>query len=283
MIKKYERFDPDFLMKIKKVIEENNLKKGRQFLLEYMNMYPSDEWAKIEYITLLRKEGNLEEAEQYINSLKNFKEIDFLMAQKYFVALAKGEYQKAYDLLPVIEKSMAEGKLTYDEIYLAKLFLEKQLGLFDASKKLEVNGYLLSQIADYSKEQALTHIYEHHSEDAEKENTSLFDSEIDINELFDQVQKRLQDESIIKFNDYNVSSEYVFEYPLSYEGCKYKYFKVAVIRDTTNIITMYPLCSSSRIDKVNSLNPIKKESASRQKVKRLSRIEKFNQKYSNFV
>lgn len=288
MIKKHERFDQDFLMKIKKIIEEHNLKKGRKFLLEYMNMYPTDEWAKIEYITLLRKEGNLEEAEQYIDSLKNFKAISFLDTEKYFIAFAKGDYQKAYELLPKIErKIIEEDDFVYDGFTLNKIFLEKKMGTFDTSKKLEIDGYLISQVANYNKERALAHIYKHKCKNKNKEKHLLFEEEINIDELFNQIQKRLNDKTIIQDMDSSITQKYIFEYPISYkDDCNYKYLKVVVIRDTTDIVTMFPLITKNKIEPVNPLNPInpiKEESTSRQKVKRLSRIEKFNQKYSNFV
>lgn len=205
---------------------------------------------------------------------------EFVILELYYINLKLGNYQTAYDYLPQV-KAINEKfeKNDMEVIRLDELFLKQRLGLLEKDEPMDFkHSYLASQIANYSENRALEHILKHNSADYMKEEHSIIEDEIYIKGLFDRIKKLF--ETAVPLSVANFTNIYYFEYPdiskvFSKEGYPYKYLKVVAFSDTKKIITIYPIFSKERIEIVNSLKQEEK-----QKVKRMSQIEKFNNRYN---
>ena len=134
---------------------------------------------------------------------------------------------------------------------------------------IEVNdsmSYVELQIINYDKERAIEHIKLHQKPDSTKENHSIFSDNINIENLYEEVLDHLNDET---FHDSNLVDCYILNYP-NVGYCEDKIsdlLKVITLPNTKEIVTMYPYVKNKALLK------------SKPKVKKLSQIDKFNQKY----
>lgn len=266
--------------RIKKLINEKNWSSLMLILPNYLKKYPNDDWARLEFARLLK------EVKQYQNALQQLYIIQHRLTEKdrklkidqyttleiYNLNFLMDRYEKSFQLLESVKKINQELFFEVDLLQLEELFLRKQLNLpidFEMNSKYP---YLSSQIYSYDEEKAIQHIMMHkYKEITLYEN--LFEEEIDVEKLFNQVKSVLEDSEALE-NDY-ITWKYYFEYPnvenpILKEEYPYKYLMVVVIKNTNHIISIYPHFSKTRL-KCNLLE--------KQKIKRLSQIEKFNQKY----
>lgn len=214
--------------------------------------------------------GDFEKAEKEIvltppNSVGviNFMEYYNVAAIKYRL----GKYDEAnkyIDKLLMHEDLLIKYKLSFF-VHRLKLLID-----LDSNEKIEDRDFTYSelQMINYDKDKAIEHIIDHH---ILNDSYSNFSDDIDIEQLFEEVQKRL-DEAIIIYCDS------VDKYILKYDNIGYfdnkviNQLEIIVVPKTKNIITMYPCKNILNTDIEEDIKP-KKE------VKRLSQIEKFNLKY----
>lgn len=98
------------------------------------------------------------------------------------------------------------------------------------------------------------------------------------------IQDKLKD--ALLYQRENITDIYIFKYPnlnddIDYKNENYKYLRVITIRETSDIITIYPIFSNVKIKEANDINT--KLEVEHIKTKKKSAIEKFNQKYANYL
>lgn len=177
-----------------------------------------------------------------------------------------------------IRETDREHIVTYNalRLYLMKIFEPEKI----ENEKPDL--YILNQIIDYDREKAIEHVYERHVN--EFEGKSKFASNLDIRELFDKFEVLIQenrDSSMITKS----SEGYLFFYPCAgrFDESKINnlnYIYVGTLLDTNKIVTMCPVKQRGNMKVINTITPQYTEE--KPKVKKLSRIEKFNEKYKNY-
>lgn len=256
---------------------------------EYIKKYPKDYVGHMFYATALitlgefsKAEEILDETEELLSSDKkvnnefgkqklNQREIisnrlRLLSYQEKYEELYYQFYQKYYQEINSMEMNPL--------IFLCK----KKLGLLNQNRRAN-HTYIFRQIVNYEESDFLDHIQKHfpdYNQNEETPNISIFYSDFPLTEILTEVRKYLLSDIRL------YSNFYVDTYIFKYNNCGRvenkitDYFRVVCFHNTTDIITIYPVTGYTNIPYID-LNYLAKEKTP--KVKTLSRIDKFNQRY----
>ena len=211
--------------------------------------------------------------QNYAEALEYYNKIDEIHFRTYRDSLYKKicclikleKYEEAYLSFEELKRVDISKKYWFKYNTL-EIYLKSVMGIpFDAEPK----NYLESLMVDYNYQDVIDHINKHKENDDTKLNHTLFYENINVEELYQYALDQIKDEN---YKDNSFNDAYVFEYKgAGYNKTKeLNYVKVITIPNTKKIITMYPY---DYIDKN------KKKEKAKEKVKTLSRIDKFNQKY----
>lgn len=159
---KYKNYHVGDFKEILKLIEKKQYNNALILYENYFEQYPNDYPDYILYIGLLIKLGKLDEALIKFNNI-NISEIkDPLTIDSYIFNQIKlyshlSDFQKAYVLLISNKDMFLRNDWGYSQ---PKLFLKKQLGLLTEAD-YEKEGYVISQIVDYSEDKLFEHLNKH--------------------------------------------------------------------------------------------------------------------------
>ncbi|MBR1413586.1 MAG: hypothetical protein IJ574_02840 [Bacilli bacterium] len=274
----------------------NNLNKAIIMLEEYIEKYPDDYCAYDYYALFLIRNGIYDKAQNIINVTKSKidKDIQFqrevekykkssyrYIHNKLLILAAKEKYQEFYDYYIENIKIIKEMYEALDVNLESLFFYSKiQLGIKPKHNR-DYYSYLYRQIIEYNEEEFLEHVKKHMA-DYNYENdyysNSLFAENFDYNKILKEVKKN------IPSNNRKIDEFITDYYYFKYDNCgryDYKiqdYFKVIVLHNTANIITMYPTTLSEDIPYID-LNYLK-ALEEQPKTKRLSQVDKFKTKYN---
>lgn len=258
---------------------------------EYLNLYPDDINVRFmrakayrelkmfdESINDLKYNLGITDSNSIQMLIKNKQDIDeHSLSALYFNYYYLNRYESALELLPLMYHTNC---LKNHSVFISELIMRVQLGQkvnIDINKNL-YSLYTQNQVLNYSEEAALRHIKEHLNE---KEDKSTFNEGIDLDYLFNLIRnnlcrnKRANKQEILEIYYFSIANVGYFE------GMNCSFIKVVVVPNTKNIISMYPTneVEDNSISNVEcdykKLFPKKEE-----KVKTLSRIDKFNAKYN---
>jgi lipopolysaccharide biosynthesis regulator YciM len=169
----------------------------------------------------------------------------------------------AYSLINDLKK--ANYNKTFDSrIHTLELYLEKMLNIDSSIKPMSYKEY---QIIDYNYDMAIKHIKEFKNDTSDNNNHSLIFENINIEELYLYCLKKINKEYFYK----NLFTD---EYIIPYENAGYdnygpvNYVKVVTLPNSKDIITIYPIRNWNIKQNENN------------KIKKISRIDKFNEKYN---
>lgn len=260
---------------------------ARRRLSNYLEKYPLDNSALIYYANIFVQIGKFKEALEIINRCdkvietcevyKNHSE-KYLVQKKdvYFIKIRTlmylERYNEAYDLyLDSINLGIA---LDIEKVI---FFCKNKLGLLgnDDREKLY---YINRQTIEYCEEDFLYHAGKHCNDYFSNNNED--ESEFAPDFPFEEIAKEIKE--MIPNNKRFYPGFYDDAYIFKYDGCGacnkgvIDYLKVICFHDTNNIITMYPYLHGERLPQTD-INYLKKGKES--KVKRLSQIDKFNQRW----
>ena len=215
---------------------------------------------------------------KYILSVDN--KNNHALSELYFVLYQTKEYEEAMNLLPVVYSLRS---IRPESLYTTELVMRKALNLPIDMKKGFHGDYVTDQLVSYDKNRAIEHVKAHlYSNLNINSDISYFSQNIDIEALFEIVSKSLK--TAKRVNTEEVLERYYFTISnigiYNKESCNY--IKVVVEPNTNNIITMYPIVA---VD-YNYLSMLDCDDykiifkvCEKEKVKTLSRIDKFNMKY----
>ena len=163
-------------------------------------------------------------------------------------------------------------KIGYNYLF---IYLNK---IYNPNFELDIEKltYTESQIYSYSKEKALNHIKNHHYL-YNYHDKSMFDSNINIEDLFDKVSdyiKNNNDGQMVQ----NIADVYDFYYPncgKNKDNIYYNCFSAYTFISSKDILTMYPHpeAKNRKIIYLEELMP-------KRKVKTKTGLERFNDKYN---
>ena len=263
-------------------------------LEKYVQKYPKDYDAKTMYISLLIQLRQMDKAEETLVKLENDIETDVkyqkykekkiktycnLMFCKVKLLYYQNKYQECYDLMIDNLPVLLEHGMHFEP---TALVCQKKLGTLNRKINPETDGYLFSQIIDYSDDRFLEHIKKHSItddlSDSEK-TTSIFKEDFPVEKVFKEIKKNVP--SNLKIYNGLIEDLYIYRYDFCGK-CNNKntdYFKVIAIHDTSDFITMCPCVESKYWDYLD-LNYLREE---KPKQKKISQIDKFNQRYNKTI
>lgn len=246
---------------------------------KYLELNPKDYGTRYRYAKTLRYMKKYEEAIQELKYIlkydrTNGEVISFL----YFTYYHLGNYSEAYKLLPMV---LLYSNCNRTSIYLTKMVIKKNLNIdFEETDEID-DKYIKRQIINYNNEDALTIIQNHFKSCSEQnsKNATQF-NDIDLDYLIDVVKENLILEN--KTIGMDVMDIYYFKiYGIGqseFDTCSV--LKVVVVPFTKDIVEMYPTSGSYTNQALPLDIDYDKLFKRENKVKKMSRIDKFNKRYN---
>lgn len=259
-------------------------------LENYISEYPNDYSAHIYYSYSLIRIGKFKEAENIIEItekkasedtlfLANQSNVNvfnnYLISARIKILSFQERYEELYEycLKHINEIKNLDLNRTF-------FYSKKKIGKIDLNRR-EKNSYIFRQIVEYKESDFLEHIKKHLFEyniDIENPNACIFSSDFPLNKILEEIKKNIPSEKRIFPGDND--NLYTFKYDScgKVDNKNTDYFNVVCFHNTKEIITMYPSLNCEKLPCIdlNHLN----STLNSNKVKRLNRIEKFNQRYN---
>lgn len=246
-------------------------------LEEYMINYPLDNIAYIHYAKILISVGKFDEALVILDFIKRvFPDIDGL-ALVYFrikALMFKHQYEEALNLYRQHKEELLAGDPNNQMIELVY-----DLKVLGNAKEKWGGRYLYNQMIDYDYDLFLSHVQKHtaeYNETLDEPNKVVFNSYFPLDRVLKEIQNYIPSDNRLYFGFYQ--NLYAFKYDDNGKiGNKsVNYFRVITVHDTNSLITMYPLHNGANLPYID-LNYMQESSYS--SAKRLSRVDRFYQKY----
>lgn len=273
---KYKYYDNGNINRIEKLIDANKFEEALACYSSYIEKYPKDINARALYTDILIKLGMFDKAEDSLNeieltsvTLNSFVQKVKLMQAK--LLFCEGKFVEAHSF---IEDNMNwfRNVSSFSRDF---LFLKKKLNKL-TPEDYRQTSYLLKQIVDYSEERCLEHLlkYQYYEEN---DSSIQFAESFPLKDIYFQLRKGLPEQGRLysSCRDYKL----VFKYDNNgrVNGRMTDYFEVVSLNYSNDIITMYPYLNVARRPYIDITPEIAK--IDYPKVKRMSQIDKFNQRY----
>lgn len=250
----------------------------------YIEKYPTDIVAYRTYIIVLIDLGRFEEAETIINFIEhrfpNFIDEKFIF-NKFRLFCFTGRFEEANEMYKAHKEEL--------------LSVEPRIDFFDVIYRLQKGeqlerhlsperNYLYNQIVDYNKDDFVEHIKKHTADynlDIEDSNHAIFNPDFPIDDIIDELEKIIPNENKTYFGFSNNFYVFKFNNAGRVSNKSVDFFRVVTLNGTNHFITMYPMEHGELLPHID-LNHLNK-SVDSPKVRQLSRLEKFNQKYEKYL
>lgn len=258
--------------------------------IEYMNKYPYDYYAQTYYILLLTRLCEFDEAEKeynrvltetgngtsYSNNRKRYEAFIINMALIKVKLLANKEnYDELYNFFT--ENYVLFDKADQDFV---DYFCRIKLGMLNDIKDVPINYYRFNQSFNYQEEAFFNHIKRHlaiYNQKADYPNQAIFSFDFPFDIVYQETKKYIPSDRKMFLGYFD--NTYYFKYnncgSINHDSTDY--FKIVCFHNTSNYITMYPINNDEHLPYID-LNYLK-DNIEIPKTKRLSQIDKFNQKY----
>lgn len=284
-------FDKYVFKKILKVSYIDPFEAKNEFE-EYLEKYPTDYGAYPYYASNLIKIGKYDDADKILkyaqklisadtNIPKNSDKLERIQRNIVFSKIKLLLYQEKYDecyYCYLQDKKLVKDLQIGDAIV---FYCQKKLG-FKLKTNKKHSSYIFKQINNYNENTFKEHIKKHMSDyvmNMNEPSNGIFCSSFPINEVIEEIKKYIPSNKKICSGFYD--DEYTFKYNMNGRS-KYKitdYFKVVCFHNTSDFITMTPALDCDTLLYVDLNYLVKNEEY---KVKKLSQIDKFYQKYKNY-
>lgn len=269
---------------------KNNPFLAKETFEQYLIIYPRDFSTYPYYISLLITIGEFDKAQEVLDYIeKEFDENSKFLSNNIKFKIFKNNiiyskcklyanlqnFDNLYNLLisnpKIIERFELQDTLFY---------CKSKMGLIKETRD-EINRYLYKQIIEYDINDFYDHIKKHLydcSTEFSNESWDKFFEDFPLKEIINESKKYIPSNKCLYKGFY--TSVYVFKF----DNCgkvnnkTVDYFKIICLENNSNFITMYPADDCKYLPYID-LNYLKQENEP-PKIKRLSQIEKFNQKYN---
>lgn len=276
--KKY--YDDKWFSQILLLLNNRKLDRAMKELANYLESYPYDTTARTRYASLLLGCGRIDEAEIIINETeftkKTTNKVRYeLLKLKIKILCYQNKYEECYKLFVENDNLFKNYLVDY---YSHLVFFKTRLSLPIVEEEY-YNSYTVEQLIAYSEESAIEHIKEHVDSFDTKETS--FSSDFPVDEVYYKLRNILPIDTKWCRHSGMIKDIYIFRFDGSGRGYRKvtNYIKVVCIKDTNDIITMYPYHNDYNLPAIDINLKIDKEEDA-PKVKRMSQIDKFNQRYS---
>ena len=277
MSKGYNKRDYEEIVSL---FKKNRFKECLELVEDYINEYPNDIKLYGYYVRLLTMFGHFEKTELFIrkniDKIPETNTIHKIMLRNWMYSYSyRGNYDEAYDMLECYKDLFT--KEGWDYTYY-KLFLKSRLGMLSTKdlSDAEMNRYVFRQIATYKEHIMLSMVNNIHYNGQIKDSilNCYFYEDNNPEKLLEIIKANLNDAPFTYQDGYGAS--YIFKYDNvgKINNKNVNYILVVTMIDTNDIITFEPYCNIENAPFID-ITPELEES----NVKKLSRIDKFNQKY----
>ena len=275
----YKYYDNFSLDKIVKVLNTNPYYALSE-LERYISEFPADYIAYTYYIKVLVDVGRFDDALSVVefvenSNLKTKIDIHFLFG-KLRALVFKEKYDEAYDLYMkykegFLEKDLRAGILEY-------IYAQRNGCDCDTSNYPKRNAYFFNQYVDYSEEEFLNHIKKHLAscnDEVDILTHTVFNPDFPYYKVIDEIKELIPNDKRLHYSFFN--DLYVFKYDFCgrSDNKNTDYFRVICTHDTNHLITMYPYACGDLVP-YTDINYLNNQNC---KVRKLSQIDKFNQRY----
>lgn len=269
-------FNNNYFSKIIKLVEEYRLDEAMYQFDNYIKLYPNDLRGYTYYAETCIKNGYFDKASEILDMAKISKKTsklskDELLRVKIELLSCQEKYSECYELL------MNNIKVFYDHMWLYEgflTFLRNKLNKNnEKSYKPTREKYLLEQLTSYDSERAISHI-ERHMPDSNYDTTAIFNYNFPLNDVYYKLRNLLPLDGRIYSNFFD--NIYIFKYDCCghVDSKLVDYLYVVTVRNTNDIITMYPYNNKSGTY-VADITP----SYDKPKIKHISQVDKFYKRY----
>lgn len=273
-----KKYDSEAYKKIYELYKKGKVSQAKEFIIEYIEMYPADISSKILLSKIMIGLKEYEEAEKFLlYCINKYPEHIIFRQNMVYLYTELEEYEKAYKVYKTIdfkEYKKINKKSAKELTTLHALLCVKQ-----NIKTSERPGYLVNQYKDYNEEEALKHICNNHLKNTKLKSDYVFNrNEEEIREIMKKISIRIEEDArkeqkLDVVDYYNFKCEAIGTSKNGYTNV----LKVVTIKNTNKIITMYPV-NKNNAAIINSLEK-EHEYTSGKVLKRTSQIDKFKQKY----
>lgn len=269
------------IKRIERMVSEKRLEEALACYMYYINKYPEDIGARCLYTDILIKLGRFGEAWESLDRIEyhyNDKTLEKFIQKVSLIRTkllcCEERYGEAYESLEKNKKYFLNKYIDYI-CYL--LFLKKKLGILTEEDNQYTNyNYTLSQILDYNEDYCLQHLSRHQSYEGNP-NPNQFLEDFPLKDTYFKLRKGLprQERLYSSIINYKIIFKYISNGRVN--GKITDYFEVVAFHGSNDIITMYPYLNTERRACIDITPDITENSNG--KVKRMSQIDKFNQRY----
>ena len=229
-------------------IERCNFDKAEKYLTPLLKRQNKDK-AMFELAKINELKGNYKMAIEYLKQLVSLN-YDLSITYLYLININYkiGAYKEAFAYLNLALENNISLRISLKEVKKLSLLLQYKLGLISEEEILKYKHYYsLSQIVNYSREEAIKHISHHQNfcsfdiNDIYQEiNRIPFLKELDVAKLYEICCEKIKEEHVYNFD---TADEYIIrlDKPIARGNFEYIYtVSVIAISNTKDILTIYP-------------------------------------------
>jgi len=261
------------LIKIKNLYVDKKFDALIKESTDYLKISPNEVNVRFMRSKAYRHKGMFKEAIEDLNYNLSLDNNAHSIVELYYIYYFLNMYNEAIKLLPELYKNKY---INATSLAISEAVMKKQLGIPFRTK----SNYAIEQINNYNKEVTLNHIINNHQKEYIEEK-SMFHNNVDINYLFEILTEKIKDskkaniEEMLEVHYFAISNIGQDRHNIC------NFIKVIVIPNTNNIISIYPvnnIFDSNFINLECDRSKLFKEVEN--KVKTISRIDKFNNRYN---
>lgn len=268
----YDREQRILYLNIKKLYMNKNYESLESKATKYLEKEPNDVKVRFMRAKAYRFLNRFDEAIEDLKYNLMLENNNHSLTELYYIYYHLNMYREALEILPLVYKNQC---IKNYSLSISELVMKTQLGIPIRVKKDD--NYVKSQIFNYSTKEAIEHIKQHLKESEYVQ--SIYNENINIDYLFNLVRNAVKDSKKANINEllevyfFGISNiGYCNDIPCNF-------IKVVVIPNTNNIITMYPTNDVDYNYTCNIECDYDKLFKNQEKVKKISQIEKFNNRY----
>lgn len=262
-------------LKVKKLYVNKKYSALEKEATKFLDNFSDDTNVRFMRAKAYRKLNRFDEAINDLKHILNSEFNEYAIIELYFVYYYLNMYNEALDMLPLVYQTNSINNFS---VSISETVMKKQMGMEISLRKGTKCDYIRGQILNYSTEEAIFHINKHVGK-TEKEK-SYFNENVDIRYLFNKVRENIKNS--IRVNTEEVMQIYYFGVAnigiSDNQVCNF--IKVVVVPNTNDIISMYPTNIVDYNYVANLDIEYDKLLKTDNKVKTMSRIDKFNKKYN---
>ena len=283
VLKEKKYFDDKWFQQILLLLDNKKIARAMEELAIYLESYPYDLCARTGYASLLLDCGRVDEAEWLINGTiitkrTTDRSIYELIKVRLKLLCEQRKYEECYKLFMENDSLL---KSNLDDYYSVLVFLKMRLSL-PIMKSECCKSYSVEQMISYSEERAIEHIKKH-VDNFDSSDASCFSSDFPVEEVYYKLRNILPINTEVNLYSGMGKNYYIFKCDGNGRAFRkiINYIKVICIQDTNDILTMFPYNNKYNLPyTVLDLELDKSWGEEKPNTKRLSQIDKFNQRYN---